>query len=46
MLPTLDEIRAEQASRHLYEFMRQAWHIVEPARPFIDAWHLRAICAH
>lgn len=26
--------------------MRQAWHIVEPARPFLDVWHLRVICEH
>ncbi len=42
----MDRFQAWKASQSLYEFMRQAWPIVEPARPFIDAWHLRAICAH
>ncbi len=26
--------------------MRQAWHVVEPVRPFVDAWHLQAIAEH
>lgn len=29
-----------------YEFVRQAWNVVEPDQPFIDGWHVRAICAH
>lgn len=38
--------RAEQARRSLHEFVRQAWHIVEPADPFVDGWHVAAVCAH
>src|SRR5579871_374055 len=30
----------------LYEFVRGAWHIVEPATPFVDNWHIRVICDH
>jgi phage terminase large subunit-like protein len=26
--------------------MKQAWHIVEPATPFVDNWHLGCICEH
>lgn len=26
--------------------MVQAWHVVEPATPFVDGWHLHAICEH
>lgn len=36
----------EVARRSLYEFMRQAWPIVEPGTPFVDGWHLDAIAAH
>jgi len=28
------------------EFIRQAWHVIEPARPFVDGWHIGAICEH
>ena len=34
------------AKRHLIEFIKQAWHIVEPKNRFIDGWHLHAICDH
>lgn len=36
--------RAAEAS--LYEFVQQAWGVVEPGVPFIDGWHLRIICEH
>lgn len=39
-------VKAEKARRSLYEFVRQAWSVVEPAQPFIDNWHIRAICEH
>ena len=38
--------RAEIARRHLRDFVRQAWHVVEPAMPLMDGWHLDAICDH
>ncbi len=34
------------AERSLYEFTRQAWHVVEPGKPFSPGWHIEAICAH
>jgi hypothetical protein len=46
----LDLIRNEKerraASGSLYEFVRQAWHVVEPGVPFIPSWHIREICEH
>ncbi len=30
----------------LHDFVRQAWHVVEPRTPFIDNWHIAAICEH
>ena len=34
------------ASGSLYEFVRQAWPIVEPGIQFIASWHIEAICEH
>jgi predicted phage terminase large subunit-like protein len=30
----------------LLEFIRAHWHVVEPGRPFVDNWHLHALCEH
>ncbi len=38
-----DKRRAESS---LYEFVRQAWHVVEPGVEFVPGWHLEQICAH
>jgi predicted phage terminase large subunit-like protein len=38
------EIRAAESS--LYEFTRQAWHVIEPGTPFVEGWHLKAIAEH
>lgn len=45
-LPTLDDVNRELAKRSLAEYIRQAWHIVEPGNQFIDGWHLHAISEH
>ncbi|MDQ7836023.1 MAG: phage terminase large subunit [Humidesulfovibrio sp.] len=29
-----------------HDFILQSWHIIEPARPFVDGWHIGAICEH
>lgn len=46
----LDLIRRERerraASASLYEFVKQAWHVVEPGVPFIPSWHIEEICEH
>lgn len=36
----------QKAETSLKEFIKQAWHIVEPTREFKDGWHLDAICDH
>src|ERR1051325_1240062 len=41
-----DEIDSELAARGLGEFVRQAWHIVEPSTPFVSGWHIDAIIEH
>ena len=45
-LPDLETIRAEKARRHLVDFIRQAWPILEPETPYRHNWHIDAICDH
>lgn len=48
-LLNLDQIQQERAIRaqeSFKTFVRQAWHVVEPATPFIDGWHIDALCEH
>lgn len=45
-LPDPELIRAEIAKRALHEYIRQAWHVLEPETPFLDNWHIGAICEH
>ena len=42
----LRALRAERARRSLYEFVLQAWPILEPATPFVSGIHVEAICQH
>lgn len=35
--------KAEKALRH---FVRQAWHVIEPATPYQHNWHIDALCDH
>jgi predicted phage terminase large subunit-like protein len=42
----LEEDLRRRASTSLHEFVAQAWHVVEPAVPFKDNWHVGAICEH
>ena len=38
--------RARLYEEKLYDFVQGAWHILEPAAPFVGGWHLEAICEH
>jgi predicted phage terminase large subunit-like protein len=42
----LKAITREKARRSLYEFAKQAWSVLEPAEPYIDNWHVEAVCKH
>ena len=46
----LEMIQREQLKRRaeasLYEFVKQAWPVVEPGIPFIPSWHIETICEH
>jgi len=39
-------LRKAIAEKSLYEFCKQAWHVVEPTTPFVPSWHIEAICEH
>src|SRR5580692_11700206 len=39
-------LTTEKARRKLYEFVVQAWPVLEPDVPFVDGIHVRAICSH
>ena len=46
MIPSLEDIRAEKARRHLRDFVRYAWPILEPETPLVWNWHVEAIGDH
>jgi predicted phage terminase large subunit-like protein len=43
---TLAEVKAQLAKADLAEFVRQAWHVLEPETPLVWGWHVDAICQH
>jgi predicted phage terminase large subunit-like protein len=40
------QVQTEKARRSLYEFVRQAWPVLEPWTPFVNGIHVHAICDH
>lgn len=42
----LEALRAEKARRHLCDFIREGWRILEPETPYRHNWHIDAICDH
>lgn len=42
---TEQQLADERCRRSLHEYMQRAWSVVEP-RPFVNGWHIEAICAH
>jgi len=40
------KVERELATRHLREFVRQAWPIIEPLTPFVPGWHIDGIVEH
>lgn len=39
-------MRAERARRDFKLFVEDAWHVIEPGKPFVPGWHLDAIAEH
>lgn len=42
----LAKVERELAERRFYEFVLQAWHVVEPVTPFVEGFHIGAIIEH
>jgi predicted phage terminase large subunit-like protein len=42
----LDAAAALLCEQSLFDFVTEAWKVVEPGTPFVPSWHVRAICAH
>jgi predicted phage terminase large subunit-like protein len=42
----LFEIDKADAEESLSDFIRQAWHVVEPSQPYVHGWHIDFICDH
>src|SRR5262249_32540523 len=40
------KVERELATRCFREFVRQAWHVIEPLTGFVPGWHIDAICEH
>ena len=40
------KVRAYLAEKSLRHFVREAWHVVEPATPYQHNWHIDALCDH
>lgn len=46
VITELIALEGELYRRSLYDYMRAMWPTIEPATPFIDGFHLQAICEH
>lgn len=46
----ITRLRYEQnilkAETSFHEFIKQAWHVIEGNLPFVDGWHIQALCEH
>jgi len=45
-LSLLERVKAEQGRRDLREFVKQAWHVIEPTTPYVPGWHIDALIDH
>lgn len=43
---SLFEIMRADAEDSLAEFVKQAWHVIEPGQDYVHGWHIDFICAH
>ena len=42
----LRAIEKRRCELSLAEFIKAAWHVVEPGQPYVHGWHIDFICAH
>lgn len=40
------EISRRLAKDSLYHYVKYMWKVIEPETPFVDGWHIHALCAH
>jgi predicted phage terminase large subunit-like protein len=40
------EVLRRKARKSLYYFTKFMWTVIEPETPFVDGWHLEALCEH
>lgn len=40
------DIERVRCRRSLVEFIRRAWHVIEPAQPYVHGWHIDALAEH
>ncbi len=45
-LPVSSIVQAERARKSFALFAKEAWHVIEPGRPYVGGWHLDAIAEH
>lgn len=45
-LPSRVLVEAAYLPTNLHEYVRRAWPVLEPARKFVDGWHIGMICDH
>jgi predicted phage terminase large subunit-like protein len=43
---TIEALQAEKYSRKLREYVKAAWHVVEPSKEYLPNWHIDAVCEH
>ena len=46
MAATLKTVQKAMCERSLAEFIKKAWHIIEPGQPYVHGWHIDFLCAH
>ena len=42
----LPRIEKDLSEKQLRQYVEAAWHVVEPANPFVSGWHIDAVCEH
>ncbi len=45
-LPTLEAVNAVLMKKSLADFVKGAWHVIEPVTPLVWNWHVQVMCDH
>lgn len=46
MRSTLFAVSKRRCELSLSAYIKEAWHVIEPGRPYVHNWHIDFICAH